>query len=258
MATNNDEPSKGFIRWHHLFYCGVIFIILTIFFWTMAMNESNDAVRLFSFAATITSIVLAVVSIVFSIVSGFKTFRSVGSIQDASDRIGNVGEKLETIQASLTDDISHLTTIEQDIHTVIEEVKRTRNIVENGLGQNKQQFTTPTENENQFDVANSSIAGLIIIYACSLAYKKGKAFPAALTGNPFYAHGYITALEISSSKYFRALALPSGYVQVSVFNENYFGKATDATYISAQMQGKSGYAQALEALEKIKQFYEVK
>ena len=77
MATNNDEPSKGFIRWHHLFYCGVIFIILTIFFWTMAMNESNDAVRLFSFAATITSIVLAVVSIVFSIVSGFKTFRSV-------------------------------------------------------------------------------------------------------------------------------------------------------------------------------------
>lgn len=168
-----------------------------------------------------------------------------------------MGEKLETIQASLTDDISHLTTIEQDIHTVIEEVKRTRNIVENGLGQNKQQFTTPTENENQFDVANSSIAGLIIIYACSLAYKKGKTFPAALVGNPFYVHGYITALEISASKYFRALALPTGYIQVNVFGENYFGKATDANYISEQIQRSPGYVQAQEALEMIKKYYDV-
>lgn len=216
----------------------------------------EESLMKFEFAATITSIVLAVISIIFTLSSGNGISQNLGSMRDASEKIGNVGDKLETIQTSLQTEITHLTNLEQKMQALHDKTDRTNQLI-NEMGQNKN-ITSTSGNEGKFDYENSSVSGLIIIYACSLAYKNGKAFPAEYIGNPFYTHGYITALEISSSKHFRAFVYPNGAIQVSVFDGEYFGKATDVDYISAQMRGKSGYAQAQEALEKIKKFYEIK
>lgn len=244
------------INYLHLVYIIIIFVIILLAIWLVAPYVvCEESLMKFEFAATITSIVLALVSIVYSMHSGQGISENLGSMRNASEKIGNVGDKLETIQTSLQTEITHLTNLEQKMQTLHDKTDRTNQLI-NEMGQNKN-ITSTSGNEGIFDYENSSVSGLIIIYACSLAYKNGKPFPAEYTGNPFYAHGYITALEISASKHFRALAYPNGVIQVSVFNEAYFGKATDVNYISAQMDGKSGYAQAQEALENIKKFYGV-
>lgn len=244
------------INYLHLVYIIIIFVIILLAIWLVAPYVvCEESLMKFEFAATITSIVLALVSIVYSMNSGQGISENLGSMRNASEKIGNVGDKLETIQTSLQAEISHLTNLEQKMQALHDKTDRTNQLI-NEMGQNKN-ITSTSGNEGKFDYENSSVAGLIIVYACSLAYKKGKTFPAALVGNPFYVHGYITALEISASKHFRALALPTGYIQVNVFGENYFGKATDANYISEQIQRSPGYAQAQESLEKIKKYYDV-
>ena len=81
----------------HLVYLSIIFTILTILFWTLSMNTSDDALRLFSFASSITSIVLAVVSIAYSLVSGKQVDASLGSISKTSEDIRVVGNDIQKI-----------------------------------------------------------------------------------------------------------------------------------------------------------------
>lgn len=244
------------INYLHLVYIIIIFVIILLAIWLVAPYVvCEESLVKFEFAATITSIVLAVVSIIFSISSSQGISENLGSMRNASEKIGNVGDKLETIQTSLQAEISHLTNLEQKMQALHDKTDKTNQMInEMGLNNN---ITSTSGNEGKFDYENSSVSGLLIIYACSLAYKKEKPFPAEFTGNPFYAHGYITALEISASKHFRALTYMNGVITVTKFDTDYFGKATDVNYISARMQGKSGYVQAQESLEKIKKYYEV-
>ena len=251
---NMEEVRK--VNHLHLVYIIIIFVIVLLAIWLASPYiVCEESLVKFEFAATITSIVLALVSIVYSMSSGQGISENLGSMRNASEKIGTVGDKLETIQTSLQAEISHLTNLEQKMQALHDKTDRTNQLInEMGLNNN---ITSTSGNEGKFDYENSSVSGLLIVYACSLAYKKGKPFPAEFTGNPFYAHGYITALEISASKHFRALTYMNGVITVTKFDTDYFGKATDVDYISAQMQGKSGYVQAQEALEKINQFYGV-
>lgn len=245
------------VNYLHLVYIIIIFVIVLLAIWLVSPYVvCEESLMKFEFAATITSIVLALVSIVYSMSSGQGISENLGSMRNASEKIGNVGDKLETIQNSLQTEITHLTNLEQKMQALHEKTDRTNQMI-NEMGQNKD-ISSNSGNEGKFDYENSSVSGLLIVYACSLAFEKGKPFPAEFTGNPFYAHGYITALEISASKHFRALTYMNGVITVTKFDADYFGKATDIDYISSQMKDKSGYAQAQEALEKIKKYYDVK
>lgn len=113
------------------------------------------------------------------------------------------------------------------------------------------------ENVKKFNCANSSISGLLIIYACSLAFKNRKNFPATLIGNPYYVHGYITALEISADEHFRAIGLADMTINVSNFDEQYFGDATNKEYILSRIKSNGGYAQALISLQDINKYFGV-
>lgn len=245
------------INYLHLVYIIIIFVIILLAIWLVAPYVvCEESLMKFEFAATITSIVLAVISIIFTLSSGNGISHNLASMRDASEKIGNVGDKLETIQTSLQTEITHLTNLEQKMQALHDKTDRTNQLI-NEIGLNNN-ITSTSGNEGKFDYENSSVSGLIIVYACSLANETGKFFPAAIVGNPFYVHGYVTALEISASKYFRALALPTGHIQVNLFNKNYFGKAAEADYIAEQIQRNPGYAQAQGALENIKKFYGVK
>lgn len=263
MSMKVDEN----LGWRRLVYWAVIFMILTIAFWTMSMYESDEALRLFTFAATITSIVLACVSIVLSLVSGIGTYKNLGSMRDASDKIGNVSDGLVQIKDALNTDImkidalgENMSATQDQLHSIIEALSHLQEGVDNLTLENNQHATNNNEKNSttKFDIENSSIAGALIVYACFLASEKKKNFPAALIGNPFYVHGYITALEISVSKYFRATGLQGMIIHVEKFEKNYFGKATDPEFIMNHIQKNGDSAQAKESLAKIKAFFEIK
>lgn len=141
--TNNTRQEKTEGRQvsiTHLIYLTIIFIILTILFWTLSLNNSDDALRLFSFASTITSIVLAVVSIVYSIFSGKNVDASLGSISKTSDdiravghdiqkigedfskvsvNIQNVAEGIETVNAQLNGEVEKISGLESNVNNIL-------------------------------------------------------------------------------------------------------------------------------------------
>lgn len=126
MAGNNEnsrttENTGGKkVNVLHLVYLSIIFAILTILFWTLSMNTSDEALRLFSFASSITSIVLAVVSIAYSLVSGKNVDASLGSISKTSDDIRTVGNNIQRIG----DKFSKVSTDIQGVAAGIENVNQ--------------------------------------------------------------------------------------------------------------------------------------
>ena len=84
----------------HLIYCLVISLLLIIFIiicWVLTSQNviSEYAFENFSFAATIASILLAVVSIVYTIYSGAETSSSIGVLKNAEN---NISKQIETLQ----------------------------------------------------------------------------------------------------------------------------------------------------------------
>jgi len=265
------------LGWRRLIYWAIIFIILTIFFWTMAMNESDAAVRLFSFAATITSIVLAVVSIVFSIVSGFKTFSSIGSMQDASEKIGNVSHDLMNIKDALNTDITKLNSLEKNVTDILCSNEALRDCVSNLLNSSQQtergvreiheMLNTPKELDpsekkspnkrnilDNFDRKNYTVAARIMLYACSLTQREGypREFPISILLNERweqYFYGYAYCLNgLLDSNIFEVEVREEKTMVVKKFDTTYF--ATITRELLLQDVSKKEFMEArLEAID---------
>lgn len=205
----------------HLVYTIIIFVIVLLAIWLASPYiVCEEVLTKFEFAATITSIVLAVVSIIYSMYSGQGVSQNLGSMRDASEKIVNVGDNLESIQTSLQDDITKLTNMETNMQTMLSEIRATKGMIAN-LGGNYQNDQTTTS-DPEFVFEKTSIVGKCIIYACKLSMDLRRPFPANLIGNPTYVHGYITALETCAPAKFRIIMDTNGYVSVLVFDKDLF------------------------------------
>lgn len=250
------------LGWRRIIYWAVIFSMLTIFFWTVSMYESDEAFKLFSFAATITSIVLACVSIVLSLVSSVSTYKNLGSMRDASEAITDVSHDLGHIKDGLNNDIERLTHLETEMQNTQNGIKQilqvTRDIQQriNPAERNTNIQQGDLSSGDNFVFKKTSIVGKCIIYACMLSTEKGKPFPAAMIGNPSYVHGYITALETCAPSHFRATSEANGYIVVTYFDNSFFSDITKEK-IQAEVNTNGLYAEMKTILDNIHTFFSV-
>jgi hypothetical protein len=88
MNDGNLKPRSKSISLLHLIYVVIICLIIMIFVLCIAPGRINQyAYDNFAFAATITSIVLAVVSIVYSLQSGLSSVGQLNSIREIENQI---------------------------------------------------------------------------------------------------------------------------------------------------------------------------
>ena len=242
------------IDYLHLVYIIIIFVIVLLAIWLVSPYVvCEESLVKFEFAATITSIVLAVVSIIFSISSSQGISQNLGSMRDASEKIGNVGDKLGTIQSGLQDDITRLTNIETNMQALLGEIQDAKGMIAH-LGKNNQ-IDQMVVNGQQFVFSQTSIVGKCIIYACRLSFEQSKPFPASLIGNPSYVHGYITALETCAPSHFRASGRADGYITVSHFDDGFFELITKAN-INKEIKGNANYTEMNKVMQNISAFFE--
>lgn len=85
---------------HHLYYILVICLLVIIGILVIFLHDKENAVGSFSFASTLVSIVLAVVSIFFSIISSQKMSASYHGIKgiksDLEDEVSNLSKAIST------------------------------------------------------------------------------------------------------------------------------------------------------------------
>lgn len=133
---NNCSDNQHQIPFWHLVYVVVICLIVCVFLLCIMPGRVNeDAYHNFSFAATITSIVLAIVSIVYSIQSGLVSFNRIESIQDIEGRIGKELERFEnlenSIKSAVKEGISPLEASMGDIKQIQGDIQRAQDDLSN-------------------------------------------------------------------------------------------------------------------------------
>ena len=166
-----EEPKK--ISIHHLYYTIIIaVIILVCAVLVVPCSVTEQAFDNFSFASTITSIVLAVVSIVYSIQSGNASNIQLNNVRDIDAEIKrqlesfghieeNVSKLLDGGMSKIQDDVKRITEGQVELSTRL-----------NGLG--KDIIDNPPKNTI---FTGGSAYGHILLYACSLSYKTAKSLP---------------------------------------------------------------------------------
>lgn len=179
----------------HLIYCLVISLLLIIFIiicWVLSSKNviSEYAFENFSFAATIASILLAVVSIVYTIYSGAETSSSIGVLKNVEN---NISKQIETLQG---------------IESVIKEsIGEGNTQMEETLKSQMKQLFAPQENiervkrysdSNQiFDIQRNPPLGNVFLYCCLLSNEYNKPWNLDMPGKylNLYFAGYVAALR---------------------------------------------------------------
>jgi hypothetical protein len=109
MADNNHSIWTARVSVWHIAYIVLICTLIILFVLLIAPGRINDdAYHNFSFAATITSIVLAVVSIVYSIQSGITSLGHMSRIHDIEESISDEINKFSGIDEAIRQALSPL------------------------------------------------------------------------------------------------------------------------------------------------------
>lgn len=219
MEDSTNKKNSFWIRkvsiWH-IIYLIVIALIIQIFLLCIVPGKINDdAYQNFSFAATITSIVLAVVSIVYSLQSGLSSIGQLNSIKEIESRIGNELTKFSTIEATITkavkEGISPLEASmgnfqrsQDDIQKSQEEQKSNRDSVIESISENKPDNISNTDDTSVKGLALPHIF-YVILYTCLKSKIKGKDIPFHILRRFFgvrvnYCEGVIRSISIFNSQ----------------------------------------------------------
>lgn len=192
----------------HLRYCIAICLLLLlgiIICWVLTSKNvvSEEAFENFAFASTIVSIVLAVVSIVYTIHSGAGMVNSIEVLKNVED---NISSQIETLQG-----------VEKVIKDSINEEKLQMEASLKGMLKSQfDQFFMPPSSEflrverynggtfSVIDIHSNPPLGNIFLYCCWLSKATNKPWDLNMPqdGSVIYFYGYMAALKAIPSTEF--------------------------------------------------------
>lgn len=249
MDEQNDKHEKGFfgkkVSIWHIIYIMLICGVVNIFVLLIAPGRINDdAYQNFSFASTLTSIVLAVVSIVYSLQSGLSTFGQLNGMKDIETQISKELAKFSSLENSIKESVQNclkpleasMGSIKQQQEVFQKSQEKLTNDVLAQLGPNN----SVTNKTNSSDgVAESMLISLsgapqifaLILYTCLCSFETKKRIPyylfqKFLGDKSYYCQGVVVSLNIYCKDYFEARKEngQNNTHVVTKFDTAYFGK----------------------------------
>lgn len=165
---------------------GLIWTIILIV--TFRQCSNPDPVAYIGFAATITSLVLGVVAIFYSIISNNQSSENIGVLREASEKISNGADRTQEVEQKLSSSIENLQEVYREIKGKIDELPAHFKSVEDKWdgtdkflreklsaandGQSVPSYDVKDDFVKQF-LENCSFSGLQLYYAISLMKSKG-------------------------------------------------------------------------------------
>lgn len=195
MDSKEHNSGAMKVNIHHLYYVLLIAVlIIVVLILHIPFGISRYAFDNFSFASTITSIVLAVVSIVYSIQSG----------NSSSDQLNGVRD----IERNITKQLNNFSELEDKLHKKVDEIKSGVATVKEGQADIKETFShlvakealaSPDKSDSKSDyLARNSLLGNFVLYSCALAFRTKRPLPGVILSKQSddynYCYGYLIAL----------------------------------------------------------------
>lgn len=221
----------------HIVYIALICAIFCLFVILICPGKiSEEAYTNFSFAATITSIVLAVVSIVYSLQSGLSSVGQLNSIKDVEVSIKNELQKFSDIEGAIKKVID-------PIEKSMGEIKQTTTDIKNQTGEiskkmseevlwGKQQSESTSEGRESNSAENANWPSMfyLIFYMCQQSYKKGKILPYSIFVSYFkkeywfYCLGVIKGIAIFKPEALKIEVVSNRELKILEYKESEFGE----------------------------------
>lgn len=211
---------------------------------------SEYAFQNFSFASTIVSIVLAVVSIVYSLWSGQKSNNQYIGMSNIESKIDSQLKGFERIEASFANKLAPLNV---QLEQIKEDQTKTRETIDkftNLLGSGTVEHST-TES-HKYIYKDAPVFAVITLYMFASVFKtKDKRVPVKsadeLLGK--YWSGFMVAFSRSLPQHLNYDSTKDG-VKLITFDENYFG---DASFIKGKLL--NDYSNANGIIERVDGFF---
>lgn len=209
----------------HLIYWAIIFFLLAVFLLCIAPGRVNDsAFENFSFASIIVSIVLAVVSIVYSFRSKSTTSESIAGIREIERNIDNKLNMFNTLEENISKDVQSAITegvgkaiieLREDVGNLIDDQADIKQNLSKIVSDQKKYFEPDTSSSSQTLNLEAgkifknklSYLGKVAMYLACLSYSKGKDFSFAALGDIMeedmdYYWGFYCALSSCFPEFF--------------------------------------------------------
>ncbi len=237
--SKNDKNSFWTRRisiWHVIYVIIIAFIINIFLLCILPGRVNDDAYQNFSFAATITSIVLAVVSIVYSLQSGISSLGQLNSIKEIEGRIGNELSRFSSLENSIKnavkEGISPLEASMGSIQQRQDDIQRSQDELRdnwNSVIEGSLRMTTGTSNnkevleESFLSQENAPQIFSVIFYTCVRSHETGKDIPFHVLRKFFGVRSYYCEGVIKSISIFNAgkLTLKQGSKQTRIVVDSY-------------------------------------
>lgn len=242
--TKHSFWSRKVSIWH-IIYLVIICLIINVFLLCIVPGRINDdAYQNFSFAATITSIVLAVVSIVYSLQSGLSSVGQLNGIKDIEAKIGAELTRFTNLETSIKDAVREgITPLEAsmgDIKQRQDEISKSQDVLFNNWKELMQTTISYSEGTPEHNIDESEATTLrlsaespqifsVILYTCICSKETHMDIPYHILGQFFgvrryYCEGVINALAIFIRDSL-ALTVGSKHTRqvVSKYDEKEFG-----------------------------------
>ena len=158
----------------HLIYCviiGIILIVAIVIFWILSSQNviSEYVFDNFAFAATIVSIVLAVVSIIYTIHSGTGITDSISVLKNVQDNISEQIVTLQGVEKTIKDSISdEQKKIEASLECMLKSQFEQFFVLPSGDFPRVEKFQD-VDARSVMDIHNNPPLGNIFLYCCLLS-----------------------------------------------------------------------------------------
>lgn len=227
--------SKKVSVWH-VIYLILISVIVNVFLLTICPGRvSAAAMDNISFASTIVSIVLALVSIVYSLQSGYSSYNQLDSIKSIEGNIQNELRKFQDLRDTISDAISPIQSTVDDIQKATGDIQRAQdNINKNldGLNQTVSLNVSDTNGSTKDKSITLTHTMVVSLYAAAMSKEKGMDIPfhifASFIGSKsHYAEGMLEGLSALDDGIKMKQGSSATRKKITVFNEQTFGTIND-------------------------------
>lgn len=204
----------------HFVYWILICVIVNLFLLLIIPRQISDAAFTnFSFASTIVSIILAVITIVYSFISGASVSNQLCNISQVESRIGAEVCKLSLIDGNLQNAVGKL----DDVFKTVQEISRKQDLW-------LEMYSTVEEKDTKNDKGKNRKNNLIImdlfLYVCYKSKMSSKPIPEGildgfLKGVYRFCNGaLVCAMTYIPDKLNAELDKSAGTYTVTTYNEN--------------------------------------
>lgn len=223
-SGNQSDCNTG-SKWIHTLYIGGIatFILLEFIVYIVLNNDNKDnVIDTVTFGATLSSLIMSIVAIIFTIVSGKDNQSQLGKINQATEKLEQTAASLNAFKTAATEIESHIDEFNTKVTDKIAELNSSIDVkigeingilcdVRNDTQQLRQNQASEMNKPSQasgndgykFSVQNylivGSYLGAISLLATAYSYKTKKAidfkelWQAFRNASMDYVHGYLVA-----------------------------------------------------------------